>query len=207
MKATEFWSLYCEKWNRKDTERHMKLNEETLGEWTKAMTILLHEIGKNAGHHFVVVDMSITKEEQKRWGLGDRKEYLKLDGMWLPSKFGGRDEGEWCLPRVVIEHQSYDTRYRDGPQELFALCLWKLLCVRAKLRVLIAYMPPKMYQETKEKLKGDVLDKMLEDDGNSQVLMIFEDSSNAMDGKTPAWWYSHKPGQEVEEHSLEWERE
>ena len=57
-----------------------------------------------------------------------RHEYLSLDVVAFPADGAG-----WCFPAAVVElENSLDDR-------LVAYSLWKVLCVRAKLRVVVCY--------------------------------------------------------------------
>ena len=204
MTAEEFWQLYCKKWNSRSTLRSMRGYEGTWKKWTDAMTRLLHDIGRSSGSDYVVVDKSITKPEQQEWYLGNRKEYLTLDGMWLPQAFGRGQRGQWCLPEVVLEHQSYEPKADGGAVERIALCLWKLLCTRAALRVLIAYVPDDEVKGAKAQLNTEVM-SLLEDDAGHQVLIIIESTAPMKSAKNPdAWWVERKEGGEPITHDLEW---
>ena len=57
-----------------------------------------------------------------------RHEYLSLDVMAFPGNGAG-----WCLPAAIVElENSLDDR-------MVAYSLWKVLCVRAKLRAVVCY--------------------------------------------------------------------
>jgi hypothetical protein len=95
---------------------------EQLGEWTKALTVSVvaacHEIGLRASAKAHALELLPIH----------RSEYLVLDVMaFAPG------EKRWLFPSVVMELE-------NSPREdQIAYSLWKVLCVRADLRVVFCY--------------------------------------------------------------------
>lgn len=59
------------------------------------------------------------------------REYLNIDFIFF--KKIDYDEDNYVLPEIVVEHEnSYE-------RDQIAYCLWKLLCIRSPLRILICY--------------------------------------------------------------------
>jgi len=115
-----------------------------LGDWTQALTGVVVDVCAELGW-----------QTAARWNRADvlpvaRSEYLALDAMafnvgqdaidstHLPSKQGGAGElvaglPHWPFPVAVFELENS----RDDDKVAYSL--WKLLCVRARLRVLFCY--------------------------------------------------------------------
>jgi hypothetical protein len=94
-------------------------------EWTQAMTRVLIEATR-------ATLSSIEPSNRYVCGKGcnnphGRSEYFNLDIV-------GLDDGSWGPPFVIIEHEN------DTDIGKIRYCAWKLMCVEAKLRVLIAYV-------------------------------------------------------------------
>jgi hypothetical protein len=102
---------------------------------------------------------------------GDSGEYLNIDAMFFNRsdyekqvylKVKQRNNYDpWVLPAVIVEHENGGTGI-----EKIAYCLWKLLCIRSQLRVLIIYgngvNQIKKYKEYLQKaIKESGLDKGL----------------------------------------------
>jgi len=93
-----------------------------LGNWTQALTT-------------VVVDTcaSVRWQASAKWPPSEllpvpRSEYLALDVMAFPS-----GDGHWRFPVAVFELENSKDDAR------IAYSLWKLLCVRAELRIVFCY--------------------------------------------------------------------
>ncbi len=75
---------------------------------------------------------------------GDSGEYLNIDAMLFNrsdyekqvyQKVKQKDNYDpWVLPAVIVEHEN-----KDSGIEKVTYCLWKLLCIRSKLRILVCY--------------------------------------------------------------------
>jgi hypothetical protein len=96
--------------------------QKRLGTWTKALTTVviatcdaMHWRASAKGHPLDVLPVS-------------REEYLALDVIAFE-----RGDKRWRLPAAVMELENSQN------DDLIAYALWKLLCVRADLRVLFCY--------------------------------------------------------------------
>ncbi len=93
-----------------------------LGDWTEALTGVVVEVCRDVGW-----------QTAARWRRGDvlpiaRNEYLSLDAMaFAPASVA------WPFPVAVFELEN------SRKDDKVAYSLWKLLCVRARLRVLFCY--------------------------------------------------------------------
>jgi hypothetical protein len=115
-----FWQTVCQPGNAntlKDAAIHKRL-----GDWTKALTttvIASCEVmtwrASAKGHPLNLLPVS-------------REEYLSLDVIAFEQ--GDR---QWRLPITVMELEN------SQKDDLIAYALWKMLCVRADLRVLFCY--------------------------------------------------------------------
>jgi len=78
-----------------------------------------------------------------------RQEYLGIDVMAFPAEPGP----SWPLPVAVFE--------LENQQKRAAYALWKLICVRAKLRVLFAYRNDwQQVQQLVAALRTEVIDSL-----------------------------------------------
>ena len=119
-------------------------NTKSDGEWTKFMAKVMKAMEKKTNWRVISRD-----SEERR----DSGEYLNIDAMFLdksayPSNWNIGDWDPYILPSAVVEHEN------DYGFEKIAYCLWKIVCIRAEVRVLICY------QNNKEKI--DSLTKYLE---------------------------------------------
>lgn len=96
-------------------------------------------------------------ETASKWSPSQRipkhgKEYLSLDVMALPPTKAGEQAIRWPLPIAVFELENHAQNVR------VAYSLWKVLCVRAALRVVIAYRPD---WERSRELVGTLADEVI----------------------------------------------
>ena len=115
-------------------------------EWTDFMRSIMDGVARKMNCH--VARLRREKEKEK-----DSGEYLNIDAVFIDNaKYGlikeygfieKEEESEWdpfVLPRAVVElENSYDIKKTS-------YCLWKILCVRVPIKVLICY------QKTKDKV-------------------------------------------------------
>jgi len=97
--------------------------------WTEFMREVMDGIGKKMNCHVA----RIRPENKEMSG-----EYLNIDAVFIDnSEYDLRQEdSEWdpfVLPRAVVE---LENEYKI---DQIAYCLWKILCIRAPIRVLICY--------------------------------------------------------------------
>lgn len=97
-----------------------------LGDWTKALTSVVASVCTAMGWTAAALD------HQSDLLPVPRSEYLALDVMAFAPKFepGG---SRWRFPVAVMELENREDA------NFIAYSLWKLLCVRAELRVLYCY--------------------------------------------------------------------
>jgi hypothetical protein len=97
-----------------------------LGDWTKALTRVVVDVCQRMGW-----------ETAARWHRGDvlpvaRSEYLALDAVAFEVGRGGT-QYPWPFPVAVFELEN------SRQDDKVAYSLWKVLCVRAPLRVVFCY--------------------------------------------------------------------
>ncbi len=102
-------------------------------EWTEFLGNVLNKTAKKMHCH--VAQRSPDNKEESG-------EYLNIDGWFIRETeyqlMDAQDEDKWdplVLPSAVVElENSYDVKK-------LSYCLWKILCVRSLIRVLICYQP------------------------------------------------------------------
>jgi len=114
-----------------------KLDPSTNSDWTAGMMTILDKVGKELACEVIRIKPEAINKE-------DSGEYLTIDVMFFDEK----ESDEYILPRVVIEHENMENI------DKIKYCLWKILCVRSPVRVLICY------QDGEEKV--EILRKHLE---------------------------------------------
>jgi len=95
--------------------------------WTRFMTKVFQKTGDNI-HCYV---QSKFLEEKN-----DTGEFLNIDAMYFNKGEINDWQSEYApqtLPVVVIEHENMDLTQK------IEYCLWKILCIKAPLRILICY--------------------------------------------------------------------
>ncbi|NLX99943.1 MAG: hypothetical protein GXY83_27915 [Rhodopirellula sp.] len=110
------------------------------------------------------------------------QEYLGIDVMALPAACG--DECRWPMPLAVFELENHHTDDR------VAYSLWKVLCIRAGLRVVFAYRPDwEQGRQLVSAISRDVIGGMKPEersaiDGQTVVVV-----GNRGEGETFPWGY------------------
>jgi hypothetical protein len=95
-----------------------------LGDWTAALTAVVVETCEAAGWQVAAKGHPLALLPESR------HEYLSLDVMAFPA-----EGGDWRFPIAVMELENS----RDDAR--IAYSLWKVLCVRAALRIVFCYRP------------------------------------------------------------------
>lgn len=109
-------------------DRKYEDKEWTSAQWTEFMGRVLDDVAERINCHVV------RRRQKKKEGSW---EYLGIDAVFIDSsEYDSMKESDWNpvgIPCAAVElENSYD-------QKRISYCLWKLLCVRAALRVLICY--------------------------------------------------------------------
>lgn len=110
------------------------------------------------------------------------QEYLGIDVMALPPE--GSDACRWPMPLAVFELENHRTDVR------VAYSLWKVLCIRAPLRVVFAYRPDwEQGRQMVNAIGDDVIGGMKPEqrsalDGQTVVVV-----GNRGEGETFPWGY------------------
>lgn len=162
-------------------ERAMPLREAALqgrlGEWTKALTVVVvttcNAIGWQAsalGHTSSPQPVSVS-------------EYLKLDvSAYAPN------EHRWRFPIAVFEMENSRT------DERVAYSLWKVLCVRAQLRVVFCYRRDRNEGTSLVKLLGEevigalTIEERMNLTGQTIVVIGSRDNSATFPNSFFRWW-------------------
>ena len=134
-------------------------------EWTRFMTKVFSKTGEKINCYV----QSRFTEDVKNAG-----EFLNMDAMY----FSNEDIKDWrsdfapiALPPIVIEHEN---QYLIQKIEY---CLWKILCIRAQLRILICYQDNiRDIYALKKKLEKMI--ERLKISNNEDVLIIIGDEKN-----------------------------
>lgn len=93
-------------------------------QWTEFLGAIMDEVGKKMN----------CRIARRRPGEKLSGEYFNIDVMFIDDAeydLSGEERDPCVLPRAVIELENY-----YGPQKI-SYCLWKILCVRAPIRVLV----------------------------------------------------------------------
>jgi hypothetical protein len=99
------------------------LDSSTDESWTRSIGIVMDKIGENL--HCGVSRKRVEIQNQ------ESEEYLNIDFMFFDKR--DYDSDRSVLPRTVVEHEnSFD-------KNKIEYCLWKILCVRSPIKVLICY--------------------------------------------------------------------
>ena len=96
--------------------------QERLGDWTKALTSVVIETSKSMGWQ------ASAKGHYLQMLPVARNEYLALDAMAFPD-----GEKRWRFPVAVLELEN------SKDDDRIAYALWKVICVRADLRIVFCY--------------------------------------------------------------------
>ncbi|MCK4698426.1 MAG: hypothetical protein KAT53_09020 [Dehalococcoidia bacterium] len=113
------------------TERRKHPDDLKDAAWTGFMGKVMKRVGKEMGCHVA----QLRPENKEESG-----EYLNIDAMFIDNaayvsgkKYDEYEYDPFVLPRAVVELEN------DYDIEKISYCLWKILCVRAPIRVLICY--------------------------------------------------------------------
>ena len=121
-------------------------------EWTRFMVKVMKLIGKKTNNYVISKD-----PDNKR----DSGEYLNIDALFIDNlAYDNWNSEDWdppVLPSAAVELENNDSF------EKITYCLWKILCLRAEVRVLICYQ--------KNEAKIAALKRHLEDTIKSRNLM------------------------------------
>ncbi|MDD5691725.1 MAG: hypothetical protein PHP10_00950 [Candidatus Omnitrophica bacterium] len=124
---------------RKD-ESNLDVYNEKDSKWTKFMVenVIKKGMEEKTNCHVVCITSNDSAIKQ------ESGEYLNIDAMFFNTsdyqkqvylKVNNKiDFDPWVLPAVIVEHEN-----AGSGKEKIAYCLWKLLCIRSQLRVLICY--------------------------------------------------------------------
>ena len=152
---------------------------EDLGSWTSSLTTVVVRACEALGW-----------EAAAKWNPSQRlpqagKEYLSIDVMALPKTIDdASDPLLWPFPLAVIELENHPKDVR------VAYSLWKVLCIRAPLRVVIAYR--RDWERSRQlvgRLTEDVIGGMTPEDrkGLSGATVVVV--GNRGEGETFPWGY------------------
>ena len=162
----ELWLKYFEK----VIESHRK--QSPLGtspkdsEWTKFMGEVIDEVAKEMG-------CEVTR---RRPGDKDRSgEYLNIDAFFVDKAAFENKPPEYdpfVLPLAVVELENSDEVNK------ITYCLWKILCIRAPIRVLICYQSNNVkIKELRQQLERVIQNGGLMKKDNGDLLVIIGDES------------------------------
>jgi hypothetical protein len=112
------------------------------------------------------------------------QEYLSIDVTAFPEQNGGSGPTRWPMPLAAFELENA----RDADRVAYSL--WKLLCLRAGLRVVFAYRPDweqgrALVQALQETVVGAMSPTERMSLGGETVVIV----GNRGDGETFPWGY------------------
>lgn len=139
---------------KKRTPDFEKLKKDR--DWTNFMGEVMDEVGRNMGCKVVRRRETLSEKqledmtpEEKEVALAnfakgyweESREYLNIDAVFInESEYGlhtwgakGIQYGPFALPEAVAELEN------DWEVNKICYCLWKILCIRASVRVLVCY--------------------------------------------------------------------
>ena len=146
-----------------------KEKEWKAAEWTKFMGDVMEHVGEKM-NCFVARRRPENKETSY--------EYLNIDAVFIDRTEYDltKKESEWdpfVLPRAVVELENRSDRMK------ISYCLWKILCVRAPIRVLICYQSnPNRVIALKEHLENVIWQGSLMKGTDGDLLVIIGDESS-----------------------------
>ena len=122
-----WWTQFTIHAQSKDVAKKLKSASlaERLGEWTKLTTGVVVEACDSLGWDCAARGRRGTRLPESA------SEYLALDGMSFPNR--DTNSTRWPMPLAVFELENSKRDDRVG------YSLWKVLCVRAGLRIVFAY--------------------------------------------------------------------
>ncbi len=136
--------------------------------WTEFM----REVISNVGNKMNCYVARLRPEDRERSG-----EYLNIDAVFIDNAEYDLVKGEckwdpFALPRAVVELENL---YDD---DKISYCLWKILCVRSPIRVLICYQSnTKKVTDLKEHLENVIWQGSLMKGTDGDLLIIIGDES------------------------------
>lgn len=138
-------------------------DELTSGKWTEIVLKVMDKIGED-------LYCGVSGRKSDTSGQEESEEYLGIDFMFFDKK--DYNEETSVLPRVVVEHENNPSKKK------IEYCLWKILCVRSLLRVLICYQPNANKIESLTRyLEVGVWEGNLIKGDNGDLLIIIGDQS------------------------------
>jgi len=138
-------------------------DELTSGKWTEIVSKVMDKIGED-------LYCGVSGRKPDTSGQEESEEYLGIDFMFFDKK--DYNEETSVLPRVVVEHENNPSKKK------IEYCLWKILCVRSPLRVLICYQPNANKIESLRKyLEVGVWEGNLMKGDNGDLLIIIGDQN------------------------------
>jgi hypothetical protein len=178
--AREWRSMFLEvlKDSGSGTEALKKSSiESDLKKWTESLTGTVVDVCKKFGWETAAkgYKLQILPEE--------RNEYLGIDVMAFAS-----DEKIWKFPLAAIELEN------SVKEERVAYSLWKVLSIRAPLRVVFCYRPnpedaPELIRHLKEKVVSAIdLDDMIKLDGETVVVVGYRNNAETFPYGFFKWW-------------------
>ncbi len=138
-------------------------------EWTEFMRKVMDGVGKKMNCRVVR-----RRPENKEWS----GEYLNIDAFFIDKAEDDliKEESEYdpfVLPRAVVELENSDDKMK------ISYCLWKILCVRAPIRVLICYQSSRdKVTNLKQHLEGAIWQGSLMKGTDGDLLVIVGDESS-----------------------------
>lgn len=149
-----------------------KQYEKTWGEWTKYMVEkIMGKTAKKLGRKYYPV-MRLT--DKRKWK--DSGELLNMDTIfildgdenWLKNGNYESIPSSLPLPSVVVEHEN-----SNAPDDKILYCLWKIICIRADVRILICYS--KSVDSLKKRLENEISKNNLMKNADGDLLVIIGD--------------------------------
>jgi len=151
---------------RKDYSEQVQVFKDA--EWTEFMRGVMDGVGKQMNCRVT----RIRPENREMSG-----EYLNIDVVFIDNAEydlykGGTGWDPFVLPRAVVElENNYDV-------DKISYCLWKILCVRSPIRVLICYQRnTKRVKDLKERLENVIWQGSLMKGTDGDLLVIIGDAS------------------------------
>ena len=137
-------------------------------EWTEFMMKVMRKMGQEIGCHIAGKNSEVKKYSG---------EYLNIDAMFIDNSayddwLYPEDWDPPVLPSAVVELENqYDIKW-------ITYCLWKILCIRAEMRVLICYQSNTEKVESLRKyLEETIRNRNLMKDVKGELLVIIGNSS------------------------------
>jgi len=165
MKTTTWLHLFFE------SLRHSREKKSGLdGDFTEFIGLVMDKMAKNLNCKVV---------RRRAEGGENSGEYLCIDFFFLDENdYSGISYKEWdsyVLPKAVVEH--------ENPYEVkkVCYCLWKVLCIRVPLKVLICYQKSNPIPELVKKLEEVIWNGELMKGSNSNLLVLIGDENSSDD--------------------------